>query len=327
MLVHGQYGLITLMSEPLISIIIPAFNEQGAIAETVGQITRVDLPAFEILVVDDGSSDNTAANAEAAGARVVRHPYNIGNGAAVKTGIRNARGQVCVFLDGDGQHDPNDIPRLLAHIPRYHMVVGARSRGSETHWHRDLANFVYNKFASFIAEFQIEDLTSGFRAMRREDARRFCDMFPNGFSYPTTSTLAFIRSGRSVRYIPIKTRYRLGKSKIRLIHDGLEFFLIIIKIAMSFSPLRVFIPVASFLFFLGLGRYIYTYFLFGQFTNMSHLLMNSSVIVFMLGLIAEQIASLRLEKGDKLFGVEDETLFHVLSEKYNELESEPRTDR
>ena len=288
-----------------LSIIIPAYNEAGAIADTVSQILKLQLPTFEVIVVNDGSSDETAAVALSAGARVLSHPYNIGNGASVKTGIRAARGRVICFLDGDGQHDPKDIPRLLSYIDRYHMVVGARQRGSETHLHRDMANFFYNKFASFISSFAIQDLTSGFRVMRQPDALRFCDMFPNRFSYPTTSTLAFIRSGRAVKYVPIHTRYRIGKSKIRLVSDGFEFFMIILKIAMSFSPYRIFLPVSSFLFFLGLGWYTYTYLFFGRFTNMSHLLINSSVIVFMLGLIAEQIASMRLERGDKLFGPED----------------------
>jgi glycosyltransferase involved in cell wall biosynthesis len=290
---------------PLLSIIIPAFNEEQAIGDTVLSIQDLGLESYELIVVDDGSTDSTARVAAAAGARVISHPYNIGNGASVKTGIRSARGRVLVFLDGDGQHDPKDIIRLISHIPRYHMVVGARQRGSQTHWHRDLANMVYNKFASFLATFKIEDLTSGFRAMRQQDALRFCDMFPNTFSYPTTSTLAFLRSGRSVKYVPIKTRYRLGKSKIRILSDGFEFLLIILKIAMSFSPLRVFLPISSFLFFLGVGRYVQTYMSYGRFTNFSHLLVTTSVIVFTLGLIAEQIASLRLERGDKLFRVED----------------------
>ncbi|RMG41724.1 MAG: glycosyltransferase family 2 protein [Candidatus Dadabacteria bacterium] len=287
-----------------LSIIIPAYNEEGAIADVIVAIHELGLKSYEVLVIDDGSSDATARVAEAAGARVISHPYNIGNGASVKTGIRAARGKVLCFLDADGQHDPADIPRLLEHISRYHMVVGARKRGSETSLHRDIANIVYNLFASFVAEFKIEDLTSGFRAMRRRDALRFCDMFPNRFSYPTTSTLAFIRSGRSVKYVPINTKRRVGKSKIKLLHDGFEFLIIIMKIAMSFSPLRVFIPVSSFLFFLGLGRWIYTYLLYSRFTNLSQLLMNSAVIIFMLGLVAEQIASIRLEKGDRLFDVE-----------------------
>lgn len=291
--------------EVLLSIIIPTYNEEGAIGNTVLRLQELELPNCEILVINDGSTDATARVAEAAGARVISHPYNIGNGAAVKTGIRSASGKVLVFLDGDGQHDPHDIPRLIQHIPKYHMVVGARTKGSETHLHRDLANYCYNKFASFIANFEIKDLTSGFRAMRREDALRFCDMFPNTFSYPTTSTLAFIRSGRSVRYVPITTKKRVGKSKIRLIKDGVEFFFIILKIAMTFSPFRLFLPLSVALFVLGLARYAHTYFSYGVFTNMSHLILNSSVIVFMLGLIAEQIAALRFERGDRLFQIED----------------------
>jgi glycosyltransferase involved in cell wall biosynthesis len=300
-------------AEILLSIIIPTYNEAGAIAATIKEITKLTLPNYELIVVNDGSTDDTARVAQEAGAQVLSHPYNIGNGAAVKTGIRAAKGRVVCFLDGDGQHDPKDIMRLVAEIDRYHMVVGARQRGSETTWHRDIANFFYNNFASFISSFRIQDLTSGFRVMRRTDALRFCDMFPNRFSYPTTSTLAFIRSGRAVKYVPIQTRYRIGTSKIRIISDGFEFFMIILKIAMSFSPFRVFLPVSSFLFFLGLGWYTYTYIFFGRFTNMSHLLINSSVIVFMLGLIAEQIASMRLERGDKLFGPEDQSYYQVFS--------------
>ena len=297
--------------EVLLSVILPAYNEEGAIGNTVLGILDLNLPATEVIIVDDGSSDATVRVAEAAGARVISHPYNIGNGAAVKTGIRSARGRVLVFLDADGQHDPRDIPRLVQHITKYHMVVGARSSGSETSWHRDLANYIYNSFASFIADFDIHDLTSGFRVMRREDALRFCDMFPNTFSYPTTSTLAFIRSGRCIRYVPIKTKKRIGKSKIKLIKDGFEFFMIILKIAMGFAPFRIFLPVSSFLFFLGLGRYAYTYLTMHHFTNMSHLLLNSAVIVFMLGLIAEQIAGLRFERGDRLFQIEDRERYKV----------------
>ena len=300
-----------IVDQPLISIIVPVFNEEGAIGQTIAAIRALALPDSEILVIDDGSTDKTSAVAAAAGAKVVAHPYNIGNGAAVKTGIRSARGRVLVFMDGDGQHDPKDIPRLLAHISKYQMVVGARTSDTHAGWHRRIANGLYNNFASFVASFPIMDLTSGFRAMRREDALRFCDMCPNTFSYPTTSTLAFLRSGRSVKYIPIRARARIGKSKIRLLQDGVEFLMIILKIAMSFSPLRVFLPVSSFLFFLGLLRYAYTYYFFRQFTNMSHLMINSSIIVFMLGLIAEQIASMRLERGDRLFEVQDSNTYGV----------------
>lgn len=312
-------------SEVLLSIIIPAYNEEASIGNTVLRIQELNLPGSEILVVNDGSKDATARVAEAAGARVISHAYNIGNGAAVKSGIRSANGRVLVFLDGDGQHDPHDILRIIQHIPKYHMVVGARSRGSDTQWHRDLANFLYNTFASWISNFNIQDLTSGFRAMRREDALRFCDMFPNTFSYPTTSTLAFIRSGRSLKYVPIVTKKRIGKSKIRLVKDGVEFFLIILKIAMTFSPFRVFMPLSVFLFALGLGRYAYTYYWYQHFTNMSHLLLNSAVIIFMLGLIAEQIAALRFERGDKLFQVEDAARYQVF-EEYSEQTARPNDD-
>lgn len=287
-------------SEISVSIIIPCFNEASGLRRVLPAIQSLQMLNSEVLVVDDGSSDDSASIAAELGARVIAHPYNIGNGAAVKSGIRASRGKVLVFLDADGQHEPGDIPRLLEHMPRYHMTVGARTAASKSSAHRLMANKFYNWFASFIVQFEIEDLTSGFRAMRRVDALRFCDMLPNGFSYPTTSTLAFIRSGRAVKYIPIVAKEREGFSKIKIFRDGFEFFIIIMKITMAFSPLRVFLPISSFLFFLGIGRYVYTYITAGQFTNMSALLINTSVIVFMLGLIAEQIASLRFERGDNI---------------------------
>lgn len=291
------------MQQPIdlsVSIIIPCFNEAIGLKKVLPAIQALELSGYELIVVDDGSSDDSASVASSLGAKVISHPYNIGNGAAVKSGIRAAKGRYLVFLDADGQHEATDIPRLLEHMPRYHMAVGARTAASKSSAHRLIANKFYNRFASFIAQFEIEDLTSGLRAMRRVDAVRFCDMLPNGFSYPTTSTLAFIRSGRSVKYIPIVAKEREGFSKIKIWRDGFEFLMIIIKITMAFSPLRVFLPLASFLFFLGVGRYLYTYFTAGQFTNMSHLLINTSVIIFMLGLIAEQIASLRFERGDRV---------------------------
>lgn len=298
-----------------LSIIIPTFNEERAIGATVLAIQDLKLgDDVEILVIDDGSSDATARVAETAGAKVISHPYNIGNGAAVKTGIRNSSGEVLVFLDGDGQHDPAEIPKLVRLLARYHMAVGARDFSSQAGLHRGLANMLYNSLASFVSDFDVKDLTSGFRAMRRDDAIRFCDMFPNTFSYPTTSTLAFIRSGRAVAYSPIVAHKRVGTSKIRILRDGFEFLIIIMKIAMTFAPLRIFLPISSFLFFSGLGRYMFTYFTEGRFTSMSALLMNSAVIVFMLGLIAEQIAALRFERGDKLFAVEDQSKYVSLKD-------------
>ena len=233
----------------------------------------------------------------AAGANVVRHPYNIGNGAAVKSGMRAAKGKVIVLMDGDGQHKPEDIPKLLAAATIFHMVVGARAKGSKLRVHRNLANMVYNLLASYVTRFRVEDLTSGFRAMRRRDALRFIDLLPNTFSYPTTLTLAFLRSGLTVKYVPIQTLYRAGQSKISLVTDGILFLLIITKIATLFAPFRVFLPVSVFFFVVfGLGNYIYTYVTQNRFTNMSVFALTTAVIIFMLGLISEQIALLRMER-------------------------------
>ena len=293
-------------SDIFLTIILPAYNEEGAIVATLERLKALNLAKTEIIVVDDGSKDRTAELARSTGVRVIAHPYNIGNGAAVKTGIRNANGRVLAFMDADGQHSPEDLVQFLPLIANYHMVVGARTRASDSDWHRDIANIVYNSFASFVANFAIKDLTSGFRIMRRNDALRFVDIFPNGFSYPTTSTLAFLRSGRTVKYMPIAAKRRIGTSKIKPFRDGPLFLLIIVKIAMSFSPLRVFIPVSFTLFVLGCLRYLHTYLQYGKFTNFTHLLINSSLIIFMLGLIAEQIAMMRLEKGDNLYRSEDQ---------------------
>jgi glycosyltransferase involved in cell wall biosynthesis len=278
------------------SIIVPVYNEAANLKQLLGQIHRLGLTDSEIVVVDDGSNDGSADIAMAAGADVVRHPYNIGNGAAVKSGMRAAKGKFIVLMDGDGQHKPEDIPKLLAAADIFHMVVGARAKGSKLRVHRNLANMVYNLLASYVTRFRVEDLTSGFRVMRRRDALRFIDLLPNTFSYPTTLTLAFLRSGLTVKYVPIQTLYRAGQSKISLVTDGILFLLIITKIATLFSPFRVFLPVSVFFFVVGLGNYIYTYVTQNRFTNMSVFALSTAVIIFMLGLISEQIALLRMER-------------------------------
>ena len=278
------------------SIIVPVYNEAENLKRLLGQIHSLRLPDSEIIVVDDGSNDGSAAVAMAAGANVVRHPYNIGNGAAVKSGMRAAKGRFIVLMDGDGQHKPEDIPKLLADADRYHMVVGARAKGSKLRMHRNLANMVYNLLASYVTRFKVQDLTSGFRVIRRRDALRFIDLLPNTFSYPTTLTLACLRSGLTVQYVPIQTLYRAGQSKISLVTDGIRFLLIITKIANLFAPFRVFLPVSVFFFLGGVGNYIYTYVTQNRFTNMSVFALTTAVIIFMLGLISEQIALLRMER-------------------------------
>jgi glycosyltransferase involved in cell wall biosynthesis len=279
-----------------ISIVIPVFNEAENLAAVLAKIHALELGRTEVIVVDDGSNDATAETALNGGASVIRHPYNIGNGAAVKSGIRAARGKIIVLLDGDGQHPPEDIPKLLAQAPHYHMVVGARAKGSKLRFHRYAANQFYNFFASYVTQFKVQDLTSGFRVLARRDALRFIDLLPNTFSYPTTLTLAFLRSGFTVKYVPIQTLYRAGQSKISLVTDGVRFLLIITKIATLFSPFRVFLPVSVSFFLAGAANYAYTYFTAGRFTNMSVFMFTTAVIIFMLGLVSEQIALLRMER-------------------------------
>ena len=279
-----------------ISIVIPVFNEAEKLAELLKTIRALHLAGSEIIIVDDGSADGSADVAMTAGANVIRHPYNIGNGAAIKSGIRAAHGKLLVLMDGDGQHKPEDIPRLLAESKNYHMVVGARSKGSKLRLHRNAANLVYNFLASYVTQFPVKDLTSGFRVLERLDALRFIDLLPNTFSYPTTLTMAFLRSGLTVKYVPIQTLYRSGQSKISLVTDGVRFLLIITKIATLFSPFRVFLPVSLFFFFTGVANYLYTYLSQGRLTNMSVFMWTTAVIIFMLGLVSEQIAALRMER-------------------------------
>jgi glycosyltransferase involved in cell wall biosynthesis len=283
-------------SETKVSIIIPAYNEAGIIENIILKIKAL-YPTYEIIVIDDGSTDNTASEAQKAGAKVFNHPYNIGNGAAIKSGIRVANGNILVFMDGDGQHSPEDIAILLEHLPKFDMVVGARSINDQASLGRALGNKLYNWFASYVAKFSIKDLTSGFRAVKSSVARNFLYLLPNTYSYPTTLTLGVLRSGMSVKYIPINIRKRsVGKSNIRLMADGVRFFMIITRICTLYSPMRVFLPVSFVMFLLGVGNYLYTYITHSRFTNMSVFLFVASIIVFMMSLISEQITQMRFER-------------------------------
>jgi len=285
---------------PEISVVIPAYNEEAVIGRVVQGVQEAldDWPDKEVIVVDDGSTDRTAQVAQAAGARVVRHPYNKGNGAAVKTGIRAAQSEVIVLMDGDGQHDPRDIPRLVEHIGEYDMVVGARVKGSQQ-WHRQLANSVYNIFASYLAGFPIQDLTSGFRAIKRKLALQFCYLLPNTFSYPTTLTLAIVRGGYSLKYVKIKTAPRVGRSKIKLLRDGLRFLVIMTKIATLFSPLKVFLPLGLMTFLPGALYAAYRLIIGERWTIPIVISVSVGAIILSLGLISEQIALLRMQYIDQ----------------------------
>jgi glycosyltransferase involved in cell wall biosynthesis len=290
--------------KPYVSIIIPAFNEADSIGNLLHQVRAAmkDLRgAYEILVVSDGSADKTAELARAAGATVLEHPYNIGNGAAMKTGIRHARGELLVTMDGDGQHDPRDIPKLLAQIGPFDMVVGSRTKESDTALYRDLANSLYNMLASYISGRKIDDLTSGFRVVKAHIARQFVYLLPNTFSYPSTLTLSIVRAGYSLGYIPIRFARRggKGKSKISPLRDGLRFLMIILKIAIFYAPLKVFTPISLLVFFLGVFygaiRVLIWHIGYGQ---TSAVLMSTAVLIFMVGLVSEQIAQLRFDRSE-----------------------------
>lgn len=248
-------------------------------------------------MVNDGSTDHTADKARRAGAHVIDHPYNIGNGAAVKTGIRKASGDIVILMDGDGQHDPRDIAELLKYAHSYDLVVGARDRHGQASIARRLANWCFNRLASYVAQFEIQDLTSGFRIFHRKDVLKYLYLFPNTFSYPTTSTLAYIRSGLTIKYVPIQVKKRIGdKSKIHILKDGFRFVMIILRIATICSPLRIFLPMSLIFWLLGAGYYLYTYLAFHRFTTMSMLLFSVSVMIFLMGLISDQIAQMRFDR-------------------------------
>ncbi len=277
------------------SVVIPAFNEGAVIADVVSGLRRAG-DWHEILVVDDGSHDLTGEAAAAAGARVVRHPYNKGNGAAVKSGIRAAAGEYILIIDADGQHQPADAVRLVARLGDYDLVVGARAGSTQATWARRLGNRALNALAAYLTGRPIPDLTSGFRAARREHLREFLHLLPNRFSTPTTTTLAFVKAGYNVTFEPVEARPRVGASKIRLLQDGSRFFLIALKVVTLFSPLRVFLPISLASFALGLGYAIWTIATQLHVTNSSVLLIVLGVIVFLMGLVSEQIAALRFER-------------------------------
>jgi glycosyltransferase involved in cell wall biosynthesis len=283
------------MADPrTVSIVIPAFNEAGAIAAVITELIAA-APWREIIVVDDGSTDETSAAASAAGARVVRHPYNKGNGAAVKSGIRTATGEFLMIIDADGQHQPADALALATKCGEYDLVVGARSATTQAGSTRRFGNATLNRLASFLTEREIPDLTSGFRCARREYLLDFIHLLPNGFSTPTTTTMTFIRAGYNVAFHPVEARPRIGTSKIKLAKDGPKFLLIMLRVMTIFSPLRVFLPIAGGAFLIGAAYGVWTVVTQSHVTNSSVLLITLSVVIFLIGLVSEQISAMRFD--------------------------------
>lgn len=281
------------MKQKTLSLILPARNEAESLHKLLPALLTA-LPGTEIIVVNDGSNDATQIVCADFPVRVISHPYPKGNGAAIKSGARVAKGDVLIFMDADGQHKPEDIPRLLEKFDEgFDMVVGARQSGSQAGAHRAVANDFFSRFATWMVQQPVEDLTSGFRVVKAKKFRQFLYLLPNGFSYPTTITMSFFRAGFSVAYLPIHTpRRTTGKSHIRPIRDGVRFLLIIIKIGTLYSPQKLFIPISTAFFFSGLSYYLYTYLTTGRFTNMSALLFISAILTFLIGIVSEQISAL-----------------------------------
>ncbi len=277
---------------PSISIIIPAKNEAEGLKAFLPKLCE-HYTHCEIILVDDGSVDNTAEVAQSCGIKVIRHPYSMGNGAAIKTGARAAKGDIFIFMDGDGQHQSTDIPSLLEQFQKgYDLVVGARSKHHQANTWRWLGNSLYNAIASHLVGQPVLDLTSGFRVVNAKKFKEFIHLIPNGFSCPTTITMAFFRSGYAVSYVPINVKQRIGVSHLRPFADGVKFLLIIYKMTTLYSPLKIFFPFAALHFIVGIGNYAYTYSTQGRFTNMSAVLLSTSIVIFLIGLVAEQITCL-----------------------------------
>ncbi len=282
-----------------LSIVLPSKNESASLKTLLPELFA-RFPGAEVIIVDDGSIDDTTDWLASQPARIVRHPYSKGNGAAIKSGVRAATRDILVLMDADGQHRPTDIDPLLSRFAEgYEMVVGARSRTGQASFGRWIANTVYNRLSSWMVNHRVEDLTSGFRVVRRKLFLEFLHMLPNSFSYPTTITMAFFRAGYSVAYQPVEVQERLGTSHVRPLRDGVRFFLVIFRVGTLYSPLKIFAPISFGFFLLGIGYYLYTFMAYGRFTNMSALLISTSVIIGLIGLVSEQITNLLyVQQGD-----------------------------
>ena len=278
-----------------ISVVIPAFNESATIRDVVEHVYRVCSAlgcAHEVIVVDDGSTDNTAELAEQAGATVLRQPYNKGYGASLKTGIRHATNGTIVILDADGQHDPEDIKKLLDTRGNAEMVVGARKGTAGSPLWRKPGKMLIGWLANQLTGRKIPDLNSGFRAMDREVLMRFLAIMPNGFSSSTTSTIALLRGGYSVNYIPIEVKRRSGCSTVTLA-DGLGTILLIFRLITLFAPLRICLPVSLVTAAIGCYYIVHGYLSTGTASIRGILALLASVLFFLFGLLIDQVSAIR----------------------------------
>ncbi len=279
-----------------LSIIIPAKNEAESLKDLLPRLKELYSSA-EIIVINDGSTDKTPQVCEECDVLLINHPYSKGNGAAVKSGALKASRDLLLFMDGDGQHQPYEIKNLLEMFEEgYDMVVGARESQHQANVSRLIGNTLYNRFSTWMTGHQILDLTSGFRVVRAKKFLEFLYMLPNGFSYPTTITMAFFRSGYSVGYKKVEVLNREGESHINIVKDGIKFLLIIFKVSTLYSPLKLFATIGGSMFLCGLVYYVYTYLLYDRFTNMGMFLILSSLFIFLAGLISEQVSTLFYKK-------------------------------
>ena len=288
------------MDFDLLSIIIPSRNEANGLSHILPKLSQLYSKA-EVIVINDGSTDNTFKVCSEYPVKLINHPYPKGNGAAIKTGARTAQGKYLIFMDADGQHIPEQISSLISKFDEgFDMVVGARLPGSQASPQRAVANDFFSRFATWMVGQNVEDLTSGFRIVDARKFRKFLYLLPNGFSYPTTITMSFFRSGYSVAYVPITTPKRIGISHIKPFRDGVRFLLIIIKIGTLYSPQKLFLPISAGFFLIGFSYYLFTFFSSGRFTNMSALLLISSILTFLIGIVSEQVSALHYKDSEPL---------------------------
>ena len=292
----GGAGGLDTISRVDVAVVIPAFNEAGAVGAIVRRVrgALAATPyAFDVVVVDDGSVDDTAREAEREGARVIRLSENSGYGAALKTGINATRSDYVAITDADGTYPPEDIPGLVAMMERADMVVGSRAMSDVSiAWIRRPAKMILNALASYLSGRNIPDLNSGLRVMRRPALMKFIHLLPSGFSFTTTITLCMLCTNHRVSYVPVACAPRVGTSKIRP-SDFNAFMMLVLRTVVLFNPLKVFLPLGGLLFLIGAVKLAYDIFLWNL-SETAVMAFLAAVIIWAVGLLADMIARLQL---------------------------------